>query len=378
MQAIDLSMGSTIWTYSDRSINGSGLVGTPEYYNGVLYEGTYLGDVIAVDASSGNLLWEYPTVSGGAPPIALSIEDSPLIADGKLFEGRSQLNEVWGQCLTENQLVAYELTQPSFLSTFTTTPAQSNSQGATVWSSPMLDPSGNLYIATANSCVQNSRSPHSPYGSKMSQTQPRQFESQVGGEKGHQMGPPTTILVLRLCMSTAWSSTVARTGSCMPTTRKQELTCGSTTRALAIPTSCKSIVGSIGTDGTYLYVPYDAATYNGNTVGAIIALDMMGHQVWRIITALDPEGFGTLSAPAMAQGMLFVGYEDYACATSRGINCFRMSAIDGATGRILWSFDGPNEIYGGPTIVDGYLLFSEFTDSGQNNHLYCYALPGLR
>ena len=29
MQAIDLSMGSTIWTYSDRSINGSGLVGTP-------------------------------------------------------------------------------------------------------------------------------------------------------------------------------------------------------------------------------------------------------------------------------------------------------------------------------------------------------------
>ena len=313
----------------------------------------------------------------GRAPIALSIEDSPLIADGKLFEGRSQLNEVWGQCLTENQLVAYELTQPSFLSTFTTTPAQSNSQGATVWSSPMLDPSGNLYIATANSCVQNSRSPHSPYGSKMLKLNPANLKVRWVGK-----GPPdgasdddfgaTPLYVNGMVIDGGKDGVVyAYNPQAGTHLWKYDPGFGNTN-------FLQSIIGSIGTDGTYLYVPYDAATYNGNTVGAIIALDMMGHQVWRIITALDPEGFGTLSAPAMAQGMLFVGYEDYACATSRGINCFRMSAIDGATGRILWSFDGPNEIYGGPTIVDGYLLFSEFTDSGQNNHLYCYALPGLR
>ena len=131
-------------------------------------------------------------------------------------------------------------------------------------------------------------------------------------------------------------------------------------------------------DGTRVYVaiansankPYTLANGSPWNAGSWAALDATdGHFLWQIpVTGIDPSthlggrGLGGVSA---ANGIMFAG-------SSSG----DMVAIDGATGKILWTFASGGTVVGGPSIV-GHAIYwgSGYSRSGLgigNNKLYCF------
>jgi outer membrane protein assembly factor BamB len=372
IKAISLATGALLWTFSNPVPLGGGYISTPEYYRGMLYAPAFFGDMSVVAANSGTLAWTYPAISVGLES-ASSMEASTLIANGEVFEGQIELNEVPGQCATENQFVTYSLSQAAVLGALTTTPSATGAAGAGVWASPMVDPSGNIYVGTASEsdCFATSPFPNAPYHSRVLKLTPSGLgvvwvgtPGPTGNVESDNDFGSTPLYINGMVIDGGKDGMVY---AYSPTTGKLLWRFDP---GFGPPVAGENITGSIGTDGQRLYVPYSVA----GTGGAIVAIDLSGHEIWRKLTAMDPMGQGVLSAPAIAQGMLFVGYDDLACTQMHGTNCYRISAIDGATGNILWSYAAPSEIYAGPAIVDGALVVGEFNNSG--DVLYCFTLNG--
>lgn len=77
LYALDPETGAVVWQTEDLggSISGTPIIST----DGILYFGTYVNEMLAVEATSGDILWRTP-VSGW-------IYASPLLYDGRLYIG---------------------------------------------------------------------------------------------------------------------------------------------------------------------------------------------------------------------------------------------------------------------------------------------------
>ncbi len=76
--ALDVATGKIIWQTADPT-PGTRDLGSLSVANGVMYAGSDAGQMYALDAGTGNILWSF--VSGGA------VIDGPSIVDGTLYWG---------------------------------------------------------------------------------------------------------------------------------------------------------------------------------------------------------------------------------------------------------------------------------------------------
>jgi polyvinyl alcohol dehydrogenase (cytochrome) len=76
--ALDVATGKILWQIADPT-PGTIDTGSVSVANGVIYAGSYSGQMYALDTRSGNILWNFP--SGG------TVIDGPSIVDGTLYWG---------------------------------------------------------------------------------------------------------------------------------------------------------------------------------------------------------------------------------------------------------------------------------------------------
>jgi polyvinyl alcohol dehydrogenase (cytochrome) len=81
--ALDVKTGNILWQTADPTA-GTIDTGAVSVANGVLYAGSYAGQMYALDAKTGRILWSFP--SGG------SVIDAPSILDGSVYWGSGYRN----------------------------------------------------------------------------------------------------------------------------------------------------------------------------------------------------------------------------------------------------------------------------------------------
>jgi len=326
--------GAKSWTFL--SVDGAGFISTPAYSNGVLYEGTVKGAFYAVDAATGALKIQYPSVTPNA-----SFQSSALVAGGAVYVGVTNLNEDSNGCISSDQLVAFSPTSPAIVNGLTITPP--GSTGASVWSSPMIDPNGFAYIATGNTCS----GPALGAADAILKVGPATMNvnwDQQGPPDAHDLDYGATPLYVNGMVVDG-----SKDGNVYAYVTATGLPAWKTNAGIA----SGSVIGSPATDGSHIFVPY----YVAGTGGAIVALNLDGSIAWTLPTARDQSNIGVLSAPAVSQGMIFVGYAEAGCTTGP---CNGISALDANTGQVLWRYKTTHSIYAGPAIVDGGLFVGEF------------------
>ena len=329
--------GAIDWTFV--KAGSGGFIGTPAYNNGTLYDGTVSGNFYAIDASTGALKFQYPPIIQYA-----GFESSPVVAGGVVYEGVTNLDESTNRCIAGDQFVGLSPDSPTLLSSLTITP--SGTTGASVWASPMIDPQGFVYLATGNTCI----GPPIPVADAILKVGP--VTMKVDWD---QPGPPDSNDL------DFGATPVYVDGMVVDGAKDGDVYAFSTASgALVWKTNAGiangSIIGSPGTDGSHIFVPFVVA----GTGGAIVALNLDGSVAWTLPTVRDENNLGVLSAPAASQGMIFVGYTDTGCATGP---CNGISALDANTGQVLWRYRTILSIDAGPAIVDGGLFVGEFDGS---------------
>jgi polyvinyl alcohol dehydrogenase (cytochrome) len=338
--------GATQWTFYPGQ---DSFISAPAYNNGVLYLGSVKGVFYAIDAATGALKLTYPVSVPNS-----SFESSALVADGVVYVGLTDINEDSKNCITSDQFLALSAQTPTIVNSLTLTPPGSN--GASVWSSPMIDPQGYAYLATGNTCS----GPPQQVADAILKVGPVSMKinwDRQGPVDGHDFDyGATPVYVNGMVVDGAKDGNVY---AYMTVTGAQawKTNAGITNGA---------IVGSPATDGTHIFVPFDHAPSGG----AIVALNLDGSVAWTLNTGIDKFGLGVLSAPAVSQGMIFVGYTESGCSTGP---CNGISALDANTGQVLWRYNTVHSIYAGPAIVDGGLFVGEF-DGGS---VYCFTPNGV-
>jgi len=96
--ALDVATGEILWQTADPTA-GTIDTGSVSVANGVLYAGSYAGQMYALDTTTGNILWSFP--SGG------SVIDGPSIVDGVLYWGSGYRNIPPG--IGNNKVFAFAL-----------------------------------------------------------------------------------------------------------------------------------------------------------------------------------------------------------------------------------------------------------------------------
>ena len=96
--ALDVATGKILWQTADPT-TGTIDTGSVSVANGVLYAGSYSGQMYALDAIRGNILWNF--ASGG------SVIDGPSIVDGTLYWGSGYRNIPPG--IGNNKVYAFTL-----------------------------------------------------------------------------------------------------------------------------------------------------------------------------------------------------------------------------------------------------------------------------
>jgi outer membrane protein assembly factor BamB len=80
--ALDTRSGKTIWTFAGTRA----YVASPVVADGVVYAGTYDGELLAIDAAKGIAIWRYEVKVAG-DTAARQIESSPAVVDGRIYFG---------------------------------------------------------------------------------------------------------------------------------------------------------------------------------------------------------------------------------------------------------------------------------------------------
>jgi polyvinyl alcohol dehydrogenase (cytochrome) len=117
------------------------------------------------------------------------------------------------------------------------------------------------------------------------------------------------------------------------------------------------------------HVPFIMASGKIATGGAWSALDpATGRILWQ---TADPQNAADYAAPMVANGVVYVG----SMATSGD----QMYALDAVTGRVLWQFEAGASVASHPALVDGRLYWgSGFGQFGgkSGNKLYVFSIDG--
>lgn len=343
--AVNETTGAQIWNYAPPS--SEGFFASPLVAAGSLYFPSITGDFFAVSSGSGQLEFSYPPPSLWGPPINNSelrahFRAAPVYANGTLYIGASNQSEP-GNCIEGGQVLALDPLSPATRAAANLTVNGMSGDG--VWSTPVFDGSGGMYVATGNTCDVTNE----PYGDSIVRLDPNSLAVVWSTP-----GPPdaddldfgaTPVVVDDEVVDGAKDGTVYA----YDTSSGQLLWKES-------PFPGGSVFGALATDGRYIVVPYRIST--DRLHGGIAVLDLHGNIVWSLVTGTDSAypTDGILSAPAISQGMLFFGYTKPNCSAS----CDGLGAFDLATGNQLWWYSTPTPIFGGIVVVQGGVFAGEY------------------
>jgi outer membrane protein assembly factor BamB len=354
--AISEATGQQIWNFTPPT--SESFVPSPLVDNGFVYFPSGTGDFYVVGAKTGDEVFAYPPQSAWGPPITGPVatgelrghyRSSPVLENGTLYIGASNHLEP-AECIQGSQVLALNPLAPSTLASLTLTPNGTNGVG--VWSTPVFDSSGDMFVATGNSCT----SSDAPYGDSMLRLNPTTLSiiwNTPGPIDAHDWDfGATPVVVNNEVIDGAKDGYVYA----YDTSDGQLLWKQS-------PFPNGLILNGVATDGRYVAVPYAISTDTNH--GGIAVFDLEGNLVWSLVTGIDPNYTkGVLSPPAISQGMLFVGYTKTNCSS----NCDGLGAFDLATGKQLWWYSTPTPIFGGIVVVSGGVFASEIGDA----KLYCF------
>ena len=173
IQAIDGTTGKTLWTYvpQNDSLAGAPLVGTVRgisVADGKVFEGQTDGDVVAVDQTTGHVIWQKKV---GDPIDGISFSSAPVYYNGLIIEGATggdnggrsfavaldakTGDEVWRWYVSPG---------PGELGFGSWTGQEWQTGGGAIWIYPSIDTqSGLLYLVTGNPVPWVSRGPGANY-----------------------------------------------------------------------------------------------------------------------------------------------------------------------------------------------------------------------
>ena len=343
--AVSETTGAQIWNYAPSSAEG--FIASPLVAAGSLYFPSITGDFFVVSSQSGQYEFSYPAPSAWGPLIPggelrAHYRAAPVYANGMVYIGASNQSEP-GNCMLGAQVLALDPLSPRIRATATLTP--NGMAGVGVWTTPVFDGSGGMYVAAGNTCGATNE----PYGDSMIRLDPNSLTVMWATP-----GPPdaddldfaaTPVVVDDEVISAAKDGAVYA----YDTSSGQLIWKES-------PFPNGSVFGALATDGRYIVADYRISTDSQH--GGIAVLDLHGNIVWSIVTGDDPayRNDGVLSAPAISQGMLFIGYTQPNCSS----NCDGLGAFDLATGARLWWYSTPTPVFGGIVVVQGGVFASEF------------------
>jgi outer membrane protein assembly factor BamB len=367
--AWSLTTGSQLWSYANGTNNNNKFEDTPALYQNTLFVGD-LGNANstpsafrAINASNGRLMWSYVDKNYAFS----SWQASPVINNGLVYEGEATNNEPFsiggaGGCDPNHQVVAFSPFSPTIVSSLNLTPAPL--QGADVWGSVVLDPSGNMYTATGNLCgAEGHGDKYANAIMKITKGAPQMgvgwsFESHAcpayGGCDQDFGGSPTYI--------NAGGVPMILTGG----KDGNFYALNANTGALIWQTPVGIIEAASATDGTKVYVPVLSNVVNAGcsagqaNCGSLVALNLSdGSVAWKISVTGDQNGFGIMSSPTISQGMVFAAYANPSTMAPT------IWALDSTSGATLWSYAADGDVYGSAIIVNGGLFVGDF-DGGMS------------
>jgi polyvinyl alcohol dehydrogenase (cytochrome) len=410
-------LAGTRWNRTEREINSSsvpslvpswseagliGVTGTPVVANGTAYFGDWKGQVHAVEASTGRPVWTTPLPGGavvGSPVIVgqrvlvglgktlyaldrstgrilwqsvtnpnpySQINASPVAVGNLVFLGTAQFEEVVGRApfSFRGSIGAFYISSGKLAWNFYTTANNATSgPGEGIWSTPAVDTKlGLLYVGTG----QNLDNPSGPLADSLLAihyktgklawsrqfNHPDVFSTADFSGKDADVGASPNLWVSR---GQSLVGVGSKNGTYYAMNRKNgkvvweaHLAPGSTFGGAL---GSAAVVGERIIASSNIGDPVTNATTNTSIVTALNPVT--GHSEW--IRHFAGNVFGPVSA---VTGVAFVG-------TDQGV----MTAVDASDGRTLWSYRAPGKIGGGPSIVDGRVLwgygFTLFSGAGQ-------------
>jgi outer membrane protein assembly factor BamB len=293
--ALNAGTGAKLWSYT----TGSAVYSAPAVVNGVVYFGSSDGNVYALNAGTGAKLWSYATGSG--------VYSSPVVVNGVVYIGSY-----------DYKVYALSAGTGAKLWSYTT--------GNEVYSSPAVANGvvyvgsfdGNVYALNANTGAKLwSYSVGQVYSS------PAVANGVVYIGAGENEAVPAVYALNASTGAKLWSYT---TGVIL----------------LSSPAVANGVV----------YIGSTANSIDVYNVGYVYALNAnTGAELWSYTT-----GGWVDSSPAVANGVVYIGADDK-----------NLYAFNASTGKKLWSYSTVDPVDSSPTVTNGvvYVASGGINDEGQ-------------
>ena len=394
--AVDAQTGKKIWEYEDKPSNSSR--SGAAYADGVLYYGDISGRLYALDAKTGTPKWKI-RIDEHKDTVATS---SPIYYNGILYigvasheEGAMMKYKGYECCTFRGGVLAVNAKTGEKVWRWYTIPEEPKvigkdkrgvnivgPAGGAVWSTISINPKDNrLYVSTGNQYT----GPASPYPNAIIA-----LDLKTGKEIWHNQATPKDIWTFNCNNDPDCSDADVDFGT-IPLTFKGpggKMLVGAGQKSGVFwaldPKDGKTVwntkVGDAGklggiefgaaTDGERIYVGISNAA-NRNRQGSISALDgATGKILWQVPSPDKGSHFGPVSVTGTGDNRLV-----YAGSSQGHIYIY-----DAKDGKILWEYDTGGAVGGGPTIVNGVLYVGsgyQFLRVGKaNNKLYAFSLDG--
>jgi outer membrane protein assembly factor BamB len=350
MYALRESDGSVVWnfnagTYSTSSCNPGtfGIDGTAALSDGKLYFGTGDAKLYALDPATGNLIWQKQLAD---PNNAYHIYASPVVFDKKIYIGLA--SHCVNPCV-RGEIVCVDANNGNILWTFFTAPE--GSLGGGVWSSCAVDPNRRMiYVGTGNYCTgEDSYSSavlalNADSGNlawSFKRLAPKDLSNFDFGAS------PVLFDIVGIPALVIGS----KDGHCYALHRQTGELLWDT-----VITDGSSIGGTISSPATANGMVFMGCQVQ-STTGKVVALDARtGGKVWE---AAEPDGI--IGSAAVSGGAVFIGVAD---GTVR--------AFDAQSGNQLWSSARHGRIFGGVSISQDRVFAGSI-----NNSVYSFALSSI-
>lgn len=328
--ALTVNKGTVIWkqflgkTTGSRCFSSIGVSSTAAVDGATLYVGGGDGYWYALNAATGAILWKILIGDNNNGNYNWA---SPLIYNGFAYVG------VASGCdkpLVQGQLLQVSLSTHQIVNTFDTVPP--GVLGASIWSSPAVDPATNtIYVTTGNEKMEPSIH---PYAEAMVA-----LDASTLQVKGSWQVPPSQIVL--------------------------DSDFGGSSPVLFSDSSGHALVGAINKNG-YLYAFDRTNVSAGPLWERPVATGGVG---------APEQGDGSVATGAFANGTLFMagGNTSINGSTYQG----SIRALDPATGNVEWEHGVPglvigNLVYDNGLIIDAASTYLEVLDASTGNRLFSW------
>jgi outer membrane protein assembly factor BamB len=351
IRAYNEKSGTLKWSYL--TLPPGDIRGTPAVIDGVLYVGSFSsaigGRLYALDAVTGQLRWSFQLSD-----VNSTFSGSPLIDTDQIYLGEAVRTEAENSCDRGQQLVVFPTagTAPTASLDLTVPPQQ----GADIWTAPMMDPSGSVYVGTGNACNETP----TPNAQAIIKVRP------VAEGTGSSLALVWRFIADKNVGDIDMMGPIYANGMVVAGSKNGFLYAidAATGRLLWSTKLGYQILSTPAFDGSQIYATVDYARPfpcdPGSVCGAVVAVGLNGVVHWSIPTHRSAEHphSGAFNSPTVSNGLVFVAYDD-------GI-----SALDSKDGTVRWRYQTGTDFFSRATIVQGGLFIGDFT-----GHLYCFT-PG--